>query len=49
MKLLMKKLSLDYPAQILVLLHSVQDFTYGAFRGFLCGVFVHLESHHIAS
>ena len=44
----MKKLSLAYPAPILVLLQNVQDFTYGAFMGFICGIFVHLATPHIA-
>ena len=43
----MKRLSLDYPGHILVLSQSVQDFIYGAFRDFLCRVFVHLAAHHI--
>ena len=30
-------------------LQSVQDFTGIAFKDFLCGVFVHLATHHIAS
>ena len=47
--LFMKKLSLAYPAPILVVLQNVQDFTYGAFKGFLCGVFVHLATPHIPS
>ena len=46
---LLKKLSLDYPGQILVVFHCLLDFNYMAFKGLLCGIFVHLESHHIAS
>ena len=45
----MKKPSLDYPADTLVLLQSLQDFTYLAFKGFLCGIFVHLATQHIPS
>ena len=45
--LFMKKLSLAYPAPILVALQNVQDFTYGAFKGFLCGIFVHLARPYI--
>ena len=44
----MKKLSFAYLAHILVLVQNVQDFTYGAFKGFLCGIFVHLATPHIA-
>ena len=46
---LLKKLSLDYPGQILVVFHCLLDFNYMAYKGLLCGIFVHLESHHIAS
>ena len=44
-----KKISLDYRAQILVLLQSFKDFTYIALKGLLCGIFVYLGSHHIES
>ena len=47
--LFMKKLSLAYPAPILVLLQNVQNFTYGAFKGFICGMFIYLATLHIAS
>ena len=45
----MKKLSLGYQRYILVLLHSFQDFSYIAFRGFICGVFGDLATDYIAS
>ena len=45
----MNKLSLDYPAHILLLLQSVKDFTFGAFKGFLNGIFVLLATYGIAS
>ena len=45
---LLKKLSLDQPRNILVLLQSLQDFTCLAFKGLLCINSLHSESHHIA-
>ena len=45
--LLLKKPDLDYQAEILVLLESVLDFTYIAFKGLLCCTFANLESRHI--
>ena len=45
----LKKLSLDEPPHILVLFHGMQDFTSIAFKDLLSGIFVGLESHHIAS
>ena len=45
--MLLKKLNLDYSAEILLLLQSILDFTYMACKGLLCGIFAHLESHHI--
>ena len=47
--LLMKKLSLEYSTHILVLFWSLPDFTSIAFKGFLCGIFVHVATHHTAS
>ena len=44
---LLKKPDLDYQAEILVFLESVLDFTYIAFKGLLCGIFAHPESHHV--
>ena len=46
---LMKKLSLDYSTHILVLFSSLPNFTFVPFKFFLCGMFVHLATHHIAS
>ena len=46
---LMKKRTLGYQRHILVLLHSLEDFSYIAFRSFICGIFCHLASDHIAS
>ena len=46
---LMKKLSLEYSTHILVLFWSLPDFTFIAFKGFLCGMFVHVAIHHTAS
>ena len=44
-----EKLILDYAAHMLMLLHSLQDFTCIAFKGLLSGVFVHLKTRHIVS
>ena len=41
--------SLEFLAHIIVVLQSLQDFTYLAFKGFLCFNFVDLAVHHIAS
>ena len=46
---LLKKLSLDQQPNILVLLQSLQDFTYIAFKGLLYSNCLHSESHRIAS
>ena len=46
---LMKKLSLEYSTHILVLFWSLPDFTCIAFKVFLCGMFVHVATHHTAS
>ena len=45
----MKKLSLDNQARMQVLWQTIQDFTYISFKAFICGIFVHLATHHIAS
>ena len=45
---LLEKLSSEYLAYILLHLQSLQDFTYMAFKGLLCGIFVAVESHNIA-
>ena len=45
----MKKLSLEYSTHILVLFWSLPDFTCIAFKVFLCGMFVHVATHHTAS
>ena len=47
--LLMKKLSLEHSTHILVLFWSLPDFTSIAFKGFLCGMFVHVATHHTTS
>ena len=44
---LLKKPSFDYPGLILVLFQCLV--TYIAFKVLLCGIFVHLTYHHIAS
>ena len=44
-----KNLSSECPGYILLHLQSLQDFTYMALKGLLCGIFVAVESHHIAS
>ena len=44
----MEKLSLDYLTHIFVLC-TVEDFTHGAFMGFLCGMFVLFATQHIES
>ena len=43
-----KKLSLNSPEPISVVLQSLLDFTYTAFKSLLCGIFVDLENHYIA-
>ena len=43
---LMKNLTLGYLRHVLVLLHSLQDFSYIAFGGFICGIFVDLATDH---
>ena len=44
-----KKPSLELVGHIIVVLQSLKDFTYVAFKGFLCFIFVYLAVHHIAS
>ena len=44
-----KKLSLELAPIMLVLLQSLQNFTYIAFKGLLCINCLHSESHYIAS
>ena len=46
--LLLKKLSSEYLAYILLHLQSLQDFTYMAFKDLFCGTFF-VESHHNTS
>ena len=46
---LMKKVSLEWPSHIFVLLQSLQDFTYIAFKDLLCGNSIVLAIHHIES
>ena len=46
---LMKKVSLEWPSHIFVVLQSVQDFTYIAFMDLLCGSCIVLAIHHIES
>ena len=46
---LLNKFSSEYLACILLHLLSLQDFTYMAFKDLLCGTFVDLKCHHIAS
>ena len=46
---LMKKLSLGNQRHVLVLLHSLLDFSYIAFGGFMCGIFSDLVTGHNAS
>ena len=45
----MKKHALYYPRLTLLLLQSLQDFSYIPIMSFLCGVFVDLGTHHIES
>ena len=44
---LMKKISLEWPSHIFVVLQSLQDFTYIAFKDLLCGNCIVLAIHHI--
>ena len=46
---LMKKVSLEWPSHIFVLLQSLQAFTYIAFKDLLCGNCIVLAIHHIES
>ena len=46
---LMKNLSLQYPSHVFMVLQSLNDSMYIAFKGILCGDFVHLAIHHIES
>ena len=46
---LIKKLSLEYFAHILVVFQGLKDFTYIAFKGLIYGNFVDLAIHHIES
>ena len=46
---LIKKPSLELVGHIILVLQSRKDFTYLAFKGFLCFNFVYLAVHHIAS
>ena len=46
---LMKKFSLEWPSHIFVVLQSLQDFTYIAFKDLLCGNSIVLAIHHIES
>ena len=46
---LMKKVSLEWPSHIFVVLQSLQDFTYIAFKDLLCGNSIVLAIHHIES
>ena len=46
---LMKKVSLEWPSHIFVVLLSLQDFTYIAFKDLLCGNSIVLAIHHIES
>ena len=46
---LIKNRSLEFLAHIMVVLQSQQDFTYLAFKGFLCFNFLDLAVHDIAS
>ena len=46
---LMKKVSLEWPSDIFVVLQSLQDFTYIAFKDLLCGNSIVLAIHHIES
>ena len=47
--LLMKKVSLEWPSHIFVVLQSLQDFTYIAFMDLLSGSCIVLAIHHIES
>ena len=44
---LIKKLSLEYFAHILVVFQGLKDFTYITFKGLIYGNFVDLAIHHI--
>ena len=44
-----KKTTLELLERIIVVLQSPKDFTYVAFKGFLCFNFVFLAVHHVAS
>ena len=46
---LMKKISLEWPSHIFVVLQSLQDFTYIAFKDLLSGNSIVLAIHHIES
>ena len=46
---LRKKHTLGYHRHILVLLHSILEFSYIAFRDFMCGIFGDLATDHNAS
>ena len=46
---LMKKVSLEWASHIFVVLQSLQDFTYIAFKELLCGNSIVLAIHHIES
>ena len=46
---LMKKVSLEWPSHIFVVLQSLQHFTYIAFKDLLCGNCIVLAIHHIES
>ena len=45
----MKKFSLEWPSHIFVVLQTLQDFTYIAFKDLLCGNCIVLAMHHIES
>ena len=44
-----KKISLEWPSHIFVVLQTLQEFTYIAFKDLLCGNSVVLAIHHIES
>ena len=44
-----EKISLEWPSHIFVVLQSLQDFTYIAFKDLLCGNSIVLAIHHIES
>ena len=46
---LMKRLRLEYSTHIFVFFWSLSHFTFIPFKGFLCGMFVHLATQHTAS